>query len=452
MSKATWRKELFNRLASSPKPRTQVPYVGRVSPKSNTRKSPKPYGRRSQREIIAKGSIELIRIVAFSIISSLNNLGIHLSDHYIIYIVSISKLVYLYIMYCVKYTVNYSKTEISIIIKEFIETVSNLLELPRKNLQNNSQDIQRCVTNVATENIISKFGSYIGYSGGENIETKQLSNLKTQLESTNVKISSELYKLKNDIEFNYINEIFLTFSVIDKEIRNFPETINKYINKLIKNEIKEIEETTEDVKQKNLISYKSREDMLLNRQITSIIIQENPVIYTPNLSIIKYKEPENIEKISNALEIPYVNLESLINMIEIESNIPFDDENIFDDKSVCGRTSRRMFTNFKTATNTKIQEIYTLVHDKIEEEQYFLKENYEHIQFITAITLIIVLSLLINKGIRTMVKSCCRRADGKRSSRKRKSKQTKKLSKKRSKKLSKKRSKKRSKSIRKMKK
>ena len=49
---------------------------------------------------------------------------------------------------------------------------------------------------------------------------------------------------------------------------------------------------------------------------------------------------------------------------------------------------------------TKIQEIYTLVHDKIEEEQYFLKENYEHIQFITAITLIIVLSLLINKGIR----------------------------------------------------
>jgi hypothetical protein len=184
--------------------------------------------------------------------------------------------------------------------------------------------------------------------------------------------------------------------------------------------------------------------MLLNRQITSIIIQENPVIYTPNLSIIKYKEPENIEKISNALEIPYVNLESLINMIEIESNIPFDDENIFDDKSVCGRTSRRMFTNFKTATNTKIQEIYTLVHDKIEEEQYFLKENYEHIQFITAITLIIVLSLLINKGIRTMVKSCCRRADGKRSSRKRKSKRSKK-------KLSKKRSK-RNKSIRKMKK
>ena len=435
MNTTKWRKELFKSLSTARKPpstrsstrsSSPKPPSTRASPKSNTRKSPKPHGRRSQRDIIAKGSIELIRIVAFSIISSLNKLGIHLSDHYIVYIVSISKLSYLYIMYCVKYAVNYSKTEISFIIKEFIETVSKLLDLPRKNLQNNSQDIQRCVTNVATENIISKFGSYIGYTGGENIETKQLGNLKTKLESTNVKISSELYKLKNDIEMNYINEILITFSVIDNEIRNFPETINKYINKLIKNEIKEIKE--KEIEQKNLISYVSREDMILNRQITSIITQENP-----NLSIMKYKEPENIEKISNAFEIPYVNLQSLISMIEIESDIPFDNENIFDEKSVCGRTAKRMFTNFKSATNTKIQEIYTLVHDKIEEEQYFLKENYEHIQFITAITLIIVLSLLINKGIRTMVKSCCRRADGKRSSRKRKNKRSNKRSNKQSK-------------------
>jgi len=373
MSKATWRKELFNRLASSPKPRTQVPYVGRVSPKSNTRKSPKPYGRRSQREIIAKGSIELIRIVAFSIISSLNNLGIHLSDHYIIYIVSISKLVYLYIMYCVKYTVNYSKTEISIIIKEFIETVSNLLELPRKNLQNNSQDIQRCVTNVATENIISKFGSYIGYSGGENIETKQLSNLKTQLESTNVKISSELYKLKND----FVKEILTlksAFSIIDemfiKEmenaeirkkywLRNYfiglfgssflldtflnikdPKELNEFIisimnpykeddmyvkfNKEIKL-LKEKEENTEK-RYRELKNIKENIDKLSiqNYKLTNDLLNQNI-----NLSKNIY---EKIEEGNNGfnLNIPKkkTNLSKIINLFNSESSKNLDDNNI----------------------------------------------------------------------------------------------------------------------------
>lgn len=394
-------------------------------PSSPTRTSSSPTRTSSNipdRAIVAKAGVELIKIVAMAIISSLNIVGVHVSDNFIAYIVSISTLTYGYIMYCVKYTVGYSKTEIGKILEEFMNVISTLLDAPRANLKKNSQEIQRCITRVATENVFSSLGF-----GGENKETKQLSKLKTELESTNIKVTKELNKLQNDILFNNINSVLLTFSIIKNEIENFPNTISNYIKKLIKNESKQRDNKINYESSTAISRYTVPEDMRLNEKVTSLVSYTNMrpifstvVSYTPSGSIVGYEEPENIEKISNVLQIKSVNLQSLLNMVEIESDILLDDESIFNEETVCGRTAKRMFTNFKMTTNNKIQEISMLVHHKIEEEKYFLKENYEHIQFITSISLIIVLSLLINKGIRTVVKSCCRRADGKRSSRRRK--------------------------------
>ena len=427
---STSRKDLFKNLSTARKPSspTRKPSSPARKPSSPTRKPSSPTRTSSSptrtssnipdRAIVAKAGVELIKIVAMAIISSLNIVGVHVSDNFIAYIVSISTLTYGYIMYCVKYTVGYSKTEIGKILEEFMNVISTLLDAPRANLKKNSQEIQRCITRVATENVFSSLGF-----GGENKETKQFSKLKTELESTKIKVTNELYKLQNDILFNNINSVLLTFSIIKNEIENFPNTISNYIKKLIKNESKQRDNKINYQSSTAISRYTVPEDMRLNEKVTSLVSYTNMrpifstvVSYTPSVSIV----PENIEKISNVLQIKSVNLQSLLNMVEIESNILLDDESIFNEETVCGRTAKRMFTNFKMTTNNKIEEISMLVHGKIEEEKYFLKENYEHIQFITSISLIIVLSLLINKGIRTVVKSCCRRADGKRSSRRRK--------------------------------
>ena len=139
--------------------------------------------------------------------------------------------------------------------------------------------------------------------------------------------------------------------------------------------------------------------------------------YNPIMSL-GYKKLKNIKKISNALQIPEVNLESLISMVAIESNIPFDNTTIFDEDSICGRTSRRILNDFNRTTTNELTRISTLAHEKLAENEFYLQENYEYIQLILVITLIPVFSLLLNKGLRTLL-SCCVRKDGIRSSRKR---------------------------------
>ena len=146
--------------------------------------------------------------------------------------------------------------------------------------------------------------------------------------------------------------------------------------------------------------------------------QENKeTSYNPIMSL-EYKKLKNIQKISNALQIPEVNLESLISMVAIESNIPFDNTTIFNEDSICGRTSRRILNDFNRTTTNELTRISTLAHEKLAENEFYLQENYEYIQLILVITLIPVFSLLLNKGLRTLL-SCCVRKDGKRSSRKR---------------------------------
>jgi hypothetical protein len=156
-------------------------------------------------------------------------------------------------------------------------------------------------------------------------------------------------------------------------------------------------------------------------KISSLIVSvPKDIILRESNSIKPYIS--TVEKFTNEVQIKDINLETLISMIEKENEIPYYDDTMFDKDTICGRTASRIFTSFQMTTNQNIDKITTKVHNKLEEHQYFLKENYDHVEFIITISLIIVLSLLVNKGIAVMFKKCCRKTDGKRKSRKRRKK------------------------------
>ena len=390
----------------------------------------------------AKISKKIIFFIANIIITVLNESSIHLSNNFIKYILLVTTLSYTYITNIVINAGTYTANDLKIIINRFLESITKLFEIPIKNIENYSTDIERCYTSAGTESSLS----YIGLGSRRNKNTEQLRSLKTSLESANVNIARELYKLKNDIEYRYVNNILLSFSIIKNEIENLPKTImhslKKYLRNATKNakinvEILELLETNKEipgnqVDERMSIGYKEEP---IDERNNMMSISYNTNSYNP---IVEYKKPKNIQKISNAFEIQEVDITSLINMFTIESNIPFDDNTIFDEDSICGRTSRRMLDDFKITTTNQLSSISILAHEKLAENKIYLRENYEYIQLILVITLIIVFSLLLNKGLRTLL-SCCARKDGKRSSRRRKTSKRKSMKRKTSKRKSMKR-------------
>jgi hypothetical protein len=458
--------ENLNIKSGSPKPKRKS---GSPKPKRKSG-SPKPKRKSAMSGITAMSGIatsgilmtakisgKVIMFIAKIIITVLNESSIHLSDNFITYIILVTQLSYCYITYLISGTGTYSRNELDNILNEFVESIRVLFDTPRKNLKLNKQDIERCFQSAGTESVFS----YIGLTGDESKKNvNQLRSLKAKLESTTVNISDELFKIKNDIESRYVNNILLSFSIIKNEIKNIPETINtllkKYLGKATTNAEINVESLSllepdkdfqkiyntvmsigykDDEPRNTMMSIGEPRNTMMSigeprNTMMSIGEPRNTMMsigyrkqenkensYNPIMSL-GYKKLKNIKKISNALQIPEVNLESLISMVAIESNIPFDNTTIFDEDSICGRTSRRILNDFNRTTTNELTRISTLAHEKLAENEFYLQENYEYIQLILVITLIPVFSLLLNKGLRTLL-SCCVRKDGIRSSRKR---------------------------------
>ena len=461
-------KNLNIRERSSPKPERKRKSSS-PKPERKSKSSPKPE-RKSKRRIVMSGitamsgiaasgilltskiSGKIIMFVAKIIITVLNKSSIHLSDNFIRYIIAVTTNTFIYITYLISCTGTYSANEFDVILNEFVKSINALFIAPIDNLKQYKQDIARCVQSAATESVFS----YVGLvSDQSNKNVNQLRSLKTKLESVKVNISDELFKIKNDIETRYVSNILLSFSIIKNEIQNTPETLmhllKKYLGNATKNteinveslslleepdeNLQKIYNTmmsiphnnmmsigyTDDEPRNNMMSIGYTDDELRNNMIIGYRKQENKEnSYNPIMSLgyRKQENKENMKKISNALQIPEVNLESIISMVRIESNIPFDNTTIFNEDSICGRTSRRMLDNFNRTTTYELARISTLAQENLAENKFYLKENYEYIQLILVISLILVFSLLLNKGLRTLL-SCCVRKDGIRSSRKR---------------------------------
>ena len=367
------------RTSRSPPSRRTSRSPRRTSPRITTLDLP-----RTKLGYITEKSANMIKYISIIIISSLHKSHVHLSKHLVGYITLIVSFTYKYLYYCLDNVVSYSSKEMELLISNFIKSIQTLIMAPQESLKEYEQDIKRCVYNVGSESALS----YI-FGNTEKKDYDILLKLKTDVENTNYKISSDLIKIKNEIELGYINRVLLPLKIFKNQITNFPETINKYMKKLIKSKIS---------------SSSMPKDIIL-RESNSI----KPYIST-------------IEKFTNELQIKDINLETLISMIERENEIHHYNDDMFNKETVCGRTASRIFTSFQMTTGQNIERITATVNNKLEEHQYFLKEKYDHVEFIVTISLIIVLSLLVNKGIAVMFKKCCRKTDGKRKSRKRRKK------------------------------